>query len=47
MNPPTVALDADRRLLRLDPSIGRGAAFFCTVDELAAFVEQRVKQISP
>ena len=30
----TVALDVDRRLLRIDPSVGKGAAFFCTYDEL-------------
>lgn len=30
----TVTLDIDRRLLRLDPSIGKGAVFFCTFDEL-------------
>lgn len=29
-----VALDVDRRLVRLDPSVGQGAAFFCTFDEL-------------
>lgn len=29
-----VALDVDRRLLRIDPSVGQGAAFFCTFDEL-------------
>jgi pyruvate,water dikinase len=32
----SVVLDADRRLLRLDPSIGEGGAFFCTFDELLA-----------
>lgn len=30
----TVALDVDRRLVRLEPSVGAGAAFFCTFDEL-------------
>lgn len=29
-----VALDVDRRLLRIDPTVGEGAAFFCTFDEL-------------
>ncbi len=29
-----VALDADRRLVRVDPALGAGAVFFCTFDEL-------------
>ena len=29
-----IALDVDRRLLRLDPTIGEGGVFFCTFDEL-------------
>ncbi|EYF00384.1 PEP/pyruvate-binding domain-containing protein [Chondromyces apiculatus] len=30
----TVALDIDRRLRRLDPSLDEGSVFFCTYDEL-------------
>lgn len=29
-----IALDIDRRLRRIDPSLGDGAVFFCTFDEL-------------
>lgn len=32
----TAALDIDRRLLRLDPSLLPGSVFFCTFDELIA-----------
>ncbi|HSN97530.1 MAG TPA: PEP-utilizing enzyme, partial [Candidatus Nanopelagicales bacterium] len=32
----TVALDIDRRLRRLDPSLEDGSVFFCTYDELCA-----------
>ena len=32
----TVVLEADRRLSRVDPALGPGAAFFCTYDELGA-----------
>lgn len=30
----TIALDVDRRLRRIDPSLPEGAVFFCTYDEL-------------
>jgi pyruvate,water dikinase len=32
----TVALDVDRRLLRIDPSLSPGSVFYCTYDELVA-----------
>jgi pyruvate,water dikinase len=32
----TIALDVDRRLRRLDPTLAEGAVFFCTIDELMA-----------
>jgi phosphohistidine swiveling domain-containing protein len=31
-----IALDVDRRLLRIDPSLARGSVFFCTYDELVS-----------
>jgi phosphohistidine swiveling domain-containing protein len=30
----TIALDVDRRLCRIDPTLPRGSVFFCTYDEL-------------
>nr|WP_275939215.1 PEP-utilizing enzyme [Polyangium spumosum] len=30
----TIALDVDRRLIRIDPTLSRGAVFFCTYEEL-------------
>jgi phosphohistidine swiveling domain-containing protein len=35
----TAALEVDRRLLRLDPALEPGAAFFCTLDELITMLE--------
>jgi phosphohistidine swiveling domain-containing protein len=32
----TIALDIDRRLLRIEPSLPRGSVFFCTFEELIA-----------
>jgi pyruvate,water dikinase len=34
-----IALEIDRRLVRADPSIGRGAVFFCSFDELMGVLE--------
>jgi pyruvate,water dikinase len=35
----TTALEIDRRLLRMDPSLEPGAVFFCTFDELVTALE--------
>ncbi|APR83911.1 Phosphoenolpyruvate synthase [Minicystis rosea] len=32
----TIALDVDRRLRRIDPTLAKGSVFFCTYDELIA-----------
>jgi pyruvate,water dikinase len=32
----TIALDVDRRLCRIDPTLPKGSVFFCTYDELIA-----------
>ena len=43
----TVALDVDRRLRRLDPSLPRDAAFFCTFDELLEAVVRSRTDLAP
>jgi pyruvate,water dikinase len=35
----TIALDVDRRLLRIDSSLAPGSVFFCTYDELIAALQ--------
>jgi len=35
----SIALEVDRRLLRSDPTLGQGAVFFCTYDELMTVLD--------
>lgn len=42
-----VALDVDRRMRRLDPSLPPDAAFFCTMDELASAVRRARTDLGP
>ncbi|MBX3129127.1 MAG: hypothetical protein KF718_20590 [Polyangiaceae bacterium] len=43
----TVVLDVDRRLLRLDPALARGAAFFLTPSELSSAIGTMRADLGP
>jgi pyruvate,water dikinase len=42
-----IALDVDRRLVRIDPSLPAGSVFFCTYDELVASLRSGRAEIGP